>query len=113
MSRGMNPFLWMVSFLLPPSLPACLLSWFPDCLPHPPAFTHLLNTSCMPGTALGTAESKTKSCSHSTCLLVGETYNQQENEGRKKGRKRGREEERKRGKEPGTQECCDGNHEEG
>ena len=67
----------------------------------------------MPGTALGTAEGKTKSCSHSTCLLVGETYNQQENEGRKKGRKRGREEERKRGKEPGTQECCDGNHEEG
>ena len=122
MRRGMNLFLWMVSFPLPPSLPPCFLG-SPECLPCPLAFTHLLNTTCMPGTAPGTEENKTQSCSHGTCLLVGETYNQQEyagrKEGREEGRRRGRErgrkggrkEERKEGKESGRHECCEGNHE--
>ena len=119
MSRGMNLFLWMVSFPLPPSLPPCFLG-SPECLPCPLAFSHLLDTSCMPGTAPGTEENKTQSCSHGTCLLVGETYSQGENagrqegreEGRRRGRRRGRAGERREGKESGRHECCEGDHEE-
>ena len=71
MSRDMDSFLWIVSYL-----PRPLISWMPALPSH-----HLLSTCYMPVTIVGTEENEAKFCFHGTCILAEEIQNEQVKEG--------------------------------